>query len=250
MVFKEVFLSYNTADRSLAGKIGKQLEALGFAAFLAHEDIEVSVEWRAEILRHLDSCSGLIAIVTENFSRSKWTNQEVGIAMGKGKPVVSLVFGESGILPGFLESLQGIQASEENVEEVVSTAAQAISKEKGFSTAYIQLATILNKFVYRWESYQRLTEAERRSRRVCHEMTQRANEYSEELFELLSVDKNFESGILHQVNIVFDYMKSLSRLRIPSTFAATSDFQEIEKRGQEAYDAARALLFYVKTKTG
>ena len=92
MSWKEVFLSYHHKDKTLAGKIKKRLDTLGFDAFLAHEDIDVSVESNREILRRLESCSVLIAIVTRNFSRSEWTNQEVGIFLGKNKPVVSLVF--------------------------------------------------------------------------------------------------------------------------------------------------------------
>lgn len=101
MTVAEVFLSYHHDDKLLAANVRGQLESLGCVAFLAHEDIEVSAEWRAEILRHLDTCSGLIAIVTDNFSKSPWTNQEVGVVIGKTKPVVSLLFSSSRDLRGF-----------------------------------------------------------------------------------------------------------------------------------------------------
>jgi len=54
------------------------------------------------ILNHLDSCSEVICIVTASFQESVWVNQEAGIAIGKGKPVVPLILG--GRIPGFPES--------------------------------------------------------------------------------------------------------------------------------------------------
>jgi len=123
----EVFSSYHHEDRVLAGRIKEKLEATGFTAFLAHGDIEVAAEWRAEILKHLDSCLGLVAVVTEKFAVSPWTNQEVGIAIGKGKPIVSMIFcATNKVLPGFLESLQGIAASESKIEDAVHKSTQTI----------------------------------------------------------------------------------------------------------------------------
>ena len=128
----EVFLSYNHDNRVLAGRVKQRLEKLGFAAFLAHEDIEVSEKWRSEILKHLDSCSGMLAIVTENFSKSAWTNQEVGFLMGRNKPIVSLAFGiPTKSLPGLLEELQAIpDVSEASLEAALDKAAKFLETWK------------------------------------------------------------------------------------------------------------------------
>ena len=125
MASKEVFLSYPHQDKNWAGKIKKEFEKRGYDAFLAHEDIAPSAEWRAEIDNHLESCSALIAVVTKNFPMSSWTNQEVGIVRGKGKPIFSLLF-EGASLPGFLESLQAIPVSQTEIEKAVDVAVQAI----------------------------------------------------------------------------------------------------------------------------
>ena len=78
-------------------------------------------------------------------------------------------------------------------------------------------------------------------------MIQTTNEYSEELFNLLvQYDSVFEAGIVHQVNVIFDYMKRFSRSRIPSVHAATSDYEKMEEKGKEVYDSAKALLNYLK----
>ena len=45
-----VFMSYQTADKLIAARIAALLARLGYPAFMAHEDIEVSTEWREHIL--------------------------------------------------------------------------------------------------------------------------------------------------------------------------------------------------------
>lgn len=100
----EVFLSYNHDNKELAGEIGKLFNKLGLEVFLAHEDMVPSVEWRQEILKHLESCAVLVAIVTNEFLEPTFANQEVRIVIGKGKPPISLRFAEE--LPGFLDNYQ------------------------------------------------------------------------------------------------------------------------------------------------
>ncbi len=124
----EIFVSYHNEDIHLARKVKKQFEAYGWSAFLASDDIRPSESWRDEILRHIDSCSVLIAVVTPRTTQSAWMNQEVGIAKGKGKRIISLLFGRSGDLPGFLESIQGIFASKDDVVDAVRKANNAISE--------------------------------------------------------------------------------------------------------------------------
>ncbi len=114
-------MSYAHENKALAGKVKQIIEAKGVSAFLAHEDLEVSEDWGAEILRRLDTCSALIAIVTEKFMGSVWANQEVGIGIDKGLPIIPLMFSGSTSLKGFLEMHQGIPVSESNLEEAVKS---------------------------------------------------------------------------------------------------------------------------------
>lgn len=85
-----VFLSYHHADQKLAGKIRGELETLGVVAFLAHQDINASHEWEDEILRELHRCHAFLPVLTKRFRRSKWTDQETGLAIGHGKVVLPL----------------------------------------------------------------------------------------------------------------------------------------------------------------
>jgi len=134
-------LSYDTNDRVVAGEIKKYLQKKGYESFLAHEDIEVSADWRDEILKHLETCVGLIAVVTADFPKSSWTNQEVGIAIGKNKPVISIVLDSGRSLPGFLESRQAIITSAEDLEKAVEEVAQAIDRILTFKSQSYEIHT-------------------------------------------------------------------------------------------------------------
>jgi hypothetical protein len=113
----EIFLSYSNKDKFLAGKIAKILGEKDIDVFLAHEDIEVSQEWRIEILKHLNSDNFLVSLLTDNYETSTWANQEAGYMMGKGGKVISLIVGDTDVKKfGFLESLQGITIEDENFE--------------------------------------------------------------------------------------------------------------------------------------
>lgn len=137
MPSRELFLSYNSRDKRLASSIKRNLKAHGFRAFLAHQDIEVTKKWREEIQKHLDSCSALIAIVTRHFDESKWTNQEVGIAIGKGKPVASLIFDNCG-LPGFLEAMQGVKVADNELDKSITRVARVVIRLLGSSSRYAE----------------------------------------------------------------------------------------------------------------
>ena len=127
----EFFLSHHHLDKLLAGDIRKLLETKGFAAFVAHEDITPSDEWEEAIRTHLHSCTALIAVVTENFANSSFTNQEVGIALEAGKPVIPIAFGVSGgNLPGFLKSKQAVFCENKPLARCVNEAVEPFSSEQ------------------------------------------------------------------------------------------------------------------------
>jgi TIR domain len=84
------FLSYQNADKKIAAKVVQLLTELEVPAFLAHEDIEVSEEWRAALLRELRRADIFVAILTERYHQSIWCVQEAGIAALRRMTVVPL----------------------------------------------------------------------------------------------------------------------------------------------------------------
>lgn len=127
---KEAFLSYAHEDKARAGRVKQILEENGVTAFLAHETLEVSTEWRAEILRHLETSSALVALVTNNFAKSMWANQEVGVAFARRLVLIPLMFDRTSELKGFLEMFQGVHVTEDDLVGKVKSVVPRIIEGK------------------------------------------------------------------------------------------------------------------------
>lgn len=123
--FFRLFISHVAANKASAHRLKEALARFQIAAFVAHDDIEPTAEWQAEIERALRTMDALCAIVAPGFRESRWCDQEVGIAMGRGKLIVPLCAGADP--HGFLGKYQGIpvqgiepSALAERVVEVLS----------------------------------------------------------------------------------------------------------------------------------
>ncbi len=101
-----LFVSHLTEDKEKATGLKHSLLHLGIDAFVAHEDIAPTKKWQETIENALFSMDALCAIITANFIKSKWCDQEVGIAMGQRKCVIPI---NKGNMPyGFLGSYQAL----------------------------------------------------------------------------------------------------------------------------------------------
>lgn len=104
-----LFLSHLSADKVEVSALKRALEIYGITAFVAHEDIEPSLQWRDEIELGLKSMHALVALVTPEFHNSHWTDQEIGWAFGRGVPVVSVRLGKDPC--GFAGKFQALSGS-------------------------------------------------------------------------------------------------------------------------------------------
>ncbi|VVB86643.1 TIR domain protein [uncultured archaeon] len=86
----KLFFSYSINDKKIVGLLKKDLKFMGFDVFLAHDDIEPSVEWQEEIIKNLKDCDIFITILTDGFKDSEWTDQETGIAIATDKFIIPL----------------------------------------------------------------------------------------------------------------------------------------------------------------
>jgi hypothetical protein len=102
---KNAFLSYQTKDKITAALVSKLLADFEIASFMAHEHIEVSAEWRLEILRQLSIADLFVPILSVNYYGSIWCKQESGIAAFRGIPVIPLSI-DGAIPEGFLGHIQ------------------------------------------------------------------------------------------------------------------------------------------------
>lgn len=113
-----LFLTHIATKRDVAFALKRDLEYFGIDAFVAHADIEPLAEWRATMEAALYSCDALAGLLHEGFRESDWCDQEVGVAMGRGVPVVPLQYDFPPY--GFFGSVQALNASSRQGAEALA----------------------------------------------------------------------------------------------------------------------------------
>ena len=63
------FISYQTDDRLVAGKVKSLLLESGIRSFMAHEDVSVSEEWRLKILEEMGKAEIFVSLWSKNYYR-------------------------------------------------------------------------------------------------------------------------------------------------------------------------------------
>jgi hypothetical protein len=76
------------------------------SCFVAHEDIHPTTEWQDEIENALSTMDAFVALMTDNFHESDWTDQEVGYAFARGVPIVAARLERNPY--GFIGKFQGL----------------------------------------------------------------------------------------------------------------------------------------------
>lgn len=112
-----VFISHLSKDKDKATRLRDALKKYGVSAFVAHEDIEPSLEWQVQIERALHCMELFVSVHTEGYSKSFWSQQELGFAVGKGRKIIALRMGEDPT--GFISKHQAISRGTKTAEEIV-----------------------------------------------------------------------------------------------------------------------------------
>ena len=108
-----LFISHRDECKTYANELAEALEPYGISSFVAHDTIEPMTKWQTEILKGPDTMEIMLAFVTNDFHESTWTNQEIGFALGRDIPVLSLEL-QKRDPPGFIGSEQALRGSLRN----------------------------------------------------------------------------------------------------------------------------------------
>lgn len=131
-----IFISHLTENKESATYLKHHLARYGIDCFVAHEDIEPSKLWQTEIEKALASMDLLCAILTPNFYQSRWCDQEVGIALGRAIPTLSI---KRGADPhGFIGKYQAIKAKK-TAEDVAKDVVETICKMDNVNEKYFSI---------------------------------------------------------------------------------------------------------------
>lgn len=122
-----LFISHVSKDKAVAHRLREALASYSIAGFVAHDDIEPTSAWEAEIERALWTMDAMVAVLTEGFSKSHWCQQEVGFALGRGAKVISFKWGEDPV--GFLSKDQALPRSSRTAEQIAAAIDRLLAKD-------------------------------------------------------------------------------------------------------------------------
>lgn len=108
-----LFISHRDIHKRTANELAEALDGLGICCFIAHDTIQATKEWRKEILNGLETMEAMLIFLTNDLHDSPYTNQEIGFALGRHVPIISLKL-ESKDPQGFIAHEQALRGTLEN----------------------------------------------------------------------------------------------------------------------------------------
>jgi hypothetical protein len=122
-----LFVSHISKDKAVAHRLREALASYSIAGFVAHDDIEPTSAWEAEIERALWTMDAMVAVLTDGFKKSHWCQQEVGFALGRGTKVISFKWGEDPV--GFLSKDQALPRRNRTAEQIAAEIDRLLAKD-------------------------------------------------------------------------------------------------------------------------
>jgi hypothetical protein len=152
-----VFMSHRDRVKVEVQQIADAMETYGMSCFVAHETIPDDEDWQKVILDGLDTMEIMVAVTTDDFSQSPFCMQEVGYALGRRIPVVSLKI-EGRDPSGFLAhkqatrgSLEAPIAAAQKLAPLLSKRLRALDRYRSILINSFCQATDFNEARYRFD---------------------------------------------------------------------------------------------------
>ena len=103
----KAFISYSTKDKKYGVAVKAALGEISVKSFLAHDDVQVSEEWKKRILAELKECKIFVPLLSEPFKASEWCGQEIGVVVERGNDVLIIPLSIDRTVPyGFISHVQ------------------------------------------------------------------------------------------------------------------------------------------------
>lgn len=163
-----LFISHSSQDKERVQPLLDTLSYSGIVSFLAHVDIEPGEPWQQVILQALRSMDALLSFHTQDFDRSKWCAQEIGVAIGRDVPIVSL---RAGADPsGFTGTLQAVPWKPDNPRDAKSHVLRILARDRRSSLALSTATARKLKTAGSWDTSTELVD----TLSVCHAVSEQA----------------------------------------------------------------------------
>lgn len=131
-----VFISHKTEHKDLASELKDALASYGIESFVAHEDIEVTAEWRLELKKMLKTCDAFLYLASKESNKSWWCQQEIGWAFGRDIPMFSVFIDSNPV--AFLGAQQALHTGDTfDPEKIAQAIFKTWVKDEQVSTAIV-----------------------------------------------------------------------------------------------------------------
>lgn len=194
------FLSHKAEHKKQATDLKTSFKNVGVSAFVAHQDIEPTREWQDEIELALSTQDVCVTLLTEGFRNSNWTDQEIGISIGRGVPIVAVRLGQDPY--GFIGKFQAFSGIGKSSEEIADELVQAFLLNKRLQ------GRMASALVQSFETAKGYTAANR-----LMEHIKALTSLSEDLVQRLEKTPEQNSGVKRAYKVQNSLAGVISRLR-------------------------------------
>ncbi|MBS1570765.1 MAG: toll/interleukin-1 receptor domain-containing protein [Bacteroidetes bacterium] len=104
-----LFISNLPSSENVAKELKINLENFCISSYIGHSDIKPTRAMEDEIEYGLNTCHALVALMTPGFHESDWTDQEIGLIVGRNKLIVPISMGQEPY--GFIGKFQALKVS-------------------------------------------------------------------------------------------------------------------------------------------
>lgn len=136
-----LFISHRDGYKNEALHLAELLKGYGISSFVAHDTITPMEEWQHVIKKGLQTMEIMLAFITDDFFESDWTNQEIGVALGRGINIIPLKLQKTDP-QGFINHIQAIKSvldsPEDSVEKIYKALVTKLGQEERIRKSVVQ----------------------------------------------------------------------------------------------------------------
>lgn len=119
----KAFISYSSEEKKVAGLLKSFLKELcGYEVFTAHDDMIPTTDFKDGIIRAIKESDFFIPLISDAFSRSVYTDQEIGMAIGLDKKIIPVKLNKNPY--GFISDYHALSANPDSIESLKELASK------------------------------------------------------------------------------------------------------------------------------
>ena len=143
----KVFISYSTKDLMKVNNIREQLKREGVEVFVAEYSIRPGEGLNRKIIEEIKNCDLFVFLCTKNSIKSEYVNQEIGIAKGNNKYIISIITQKGLKPPALINNLKYLNI-DNSIDEINDYISSQIEEKRQKGTNNLILIGIIILIIY------------------------------------------------------------------------------------------------------